>query len=38
MDALGGFDAHGFMAPEGDRYATDWLLTEPLEFLIHAVT
>jgi len=34
---LGGLDVREFMAPEDDRYATDRMLTEQLEVVIHAV-
>ena len=37
LNDLGGFDVREFMAPEDDRYATDRMLTEQLEILIHAV-
>lgn len=37
LNDLGGFDVREFMAPEDDHYATDRMLTEQLEILIHAV-
>jgi len=37
LNDLGGLDVREFMAPEDDRYATDRMLTEQLEVVIHAV-
>ena len=38
LNDLGGFDIRDFMAPGDDRFASDQLLTEQLEIIIHAKT